>query len=274
MRLLGIDYGDHYVGLALSDPTGTIASPHSVLYREDEANLKDTVRKIRALCEEEDIRTIVLGYPLNMNDTVGPRAEKSEAFKRRLERDLYRVEVILWDERLTTKQAEIPLLECHMNREARKAVVDKMSAALILQSYMDEQKQKAFEAQLKKEREEKEPDIELDIPVILYDPAEDLSMNAVVADAEKLRGITYVLLDFCEDDEDGEEDEDDGNAVILALNPEESAFTLFRAEEGVNEPLNAREGHSLSTDDSRFLSYASEVDEKTWQELYDIFMVE
>ena len=87
--------------------------------------------------EEQAVSLIVLGYPKNMNNTAGPRAEKSEAFKKRLERDLYQVEVLLWDERLTTREAEIPLLESRMNRGQRKKVVDKMAAALILQSYLD-----------------------------------------------------------------------------------------------------------------------------------------
>ncbi len=142
MRILGVDYGDHYVGLALSDSTELIASPLTTIYREDEANLKATVRQIRAITEQEGVRQIVLGYPKNMNNTAGPRAEKSEAFKRRLERDLYQVEVLLWDERLSTRAAEIPLMESRMNREQRKKVVDKMAAALILQSYLDWKKTK------------------------------------------------------------------------------------------------------------------------------------
>lgn len=142
MRILGVDYGDHYVGLALSDSTELIASPLTTIYREDEANLKATVRQIRAITEQEGVRQIILGYPKNMNNTAGPRAEKSEAFKRRLERDLYQVEVLLWDERLSTRAAEIPLMESRMNREQRKKVVDKMAAALILQSYLDWKKTK------------------------------------------------------------------------------------------------------------------------------------
>ena len=137
MHFLGIDYGDKYMGLALSDPTGLIASPLTTIYRSEPENLKATVRQIRAVCEENDVHTIILGYPLNMDDSVGPRALKSEAFKRRLERDLYQVRVILWDERLTTCEAEIPLFENGMNRSQRKAVVDKIAAALILQSWLD-----------------------------------------------------------------------------------------------------------------------------------------
>lgn len=142
MRVLGVDYGDKYVGLALSDPTGLIASPHSTIYRSDPQNLKATVRTIRELCEREEVKTIVLGLPLNMDDSEGPRCEKSRAFKKRLERDIYQIEVVLWDERLTTCEAEEPLFEMGLNRKARKEVVDKIAAALILQSYLDTQRNK------------------------------------------------------------------------------------------------------------------------------------
>ncbi len=142
MRVLGIDYGDKYVGLALSDPTGLIASPLKTIFRSEEANLKATVREIRALCEQEDIHTLVLGLPLNMDDTEGPRCEKSRAFKKRLERDLYQVEVILWDERLTTCEAEEPLFQLGFDRRKRKEVVDKIAAALILQNWLDAQREK------------------------------------------------------------------------------------------------------------------------------------
>lgn len=137
MRILGVDYGDKYVGLAMSDPTGLIASPLKTIYRDDPVALKQTVREIRALVEQNDIHTLVLGLPKNMNNTEGPRAELSRAFKKRLERDLYQVEVILWDERLTTAQAERPLIEQGMRREKRKEVIDQMAAALILQNYLD-----------------------------------------------------------------------------------------------------------------------------------------
>ena len=137
MRILGVDYGDKYVGLAMCDPMEMIATPLTTIYRDEEVNLKATVRQIRALCEENEIKLIVLGLPKNMNNTEGQRAEKSRAFKKRLERDLYLVDVLLWDERLTTREAEIPLLESGMRREQRKKVVDKMAAAIILQSYLD-----------------------------------------------------------------------------------------------------------------------------------------
>ena len=142
MRIIGLDYGSKTVGVAISDPTGLLATPVETIKREEEVNLKQTVRRIRALCEEHDVHTIVLGLPKNMNDTLGERAEKTMAFQKRLERDLYQVEILLWDERLTTRQAEIPMLEAGMRYAKRKEVVDQMAAALILQSYLDAHRNK------------------------------------------------------------------------------------------------------------------------------------
>lgn len=137
MRWMGLDYGSKTTGVALSDPEGLIASPLETIFREEEVNLKQTVRRIRQLAEENDVQTIVLGYPKNMNNTAGERAEKTLAFKKRLERDLYRVEIVLWDERLSTAGVTHPLLEMGMNREKRKQYIDKMAAAYILQGYLD-----------------------------------------------------------------------------------------------------------------------------------------
>ena len=136
MRILGVDYGDHYVGLALSDSTELIASPLTTIYREDEANLKATVRQIRAITEQEGVRQIILGYPKNMNDTIGERAEKTEEFKAMLERRTG-LPVILWDERLTTVEADEILEESGVPRSERKKVIDKIAAGLILQSYLN-----------------------------------------------------------------------------------------------------------------------------------------
>ena len=104
--------------------------------KEEEVNLKQTVRRIRALCEEYDVHTVVLGLPKNMNDTLGERAELTMAFQKRLQRDLYLVEVVLWDERLTTVSAHKILSDNNIRGKKRKAVVDAVSAVLILEDYM------------------------------------------------------------------------------------------------------------------------------------------
>ncbi len=137
MRVIGLDFGSKTTGIAMSDISGRIATPVETVFREEEVNLKQTVRRIRQLAQENDVHTIVLGFPKNMNNTLGPRAEATLNFKKRLERDLYQVEIVLWDERLSTIGAEHPLMEMGMNREKRKQYIDKMAAAYILQGYLD-----------------------------------------------------------------------------------------------------------------------------------------
>ncbi len=140
MRIIGLDFGSRTTGIAMSDPGENLASPVETVFREEEENLKQTVRRIRQLAEENDVHKIVLGLPKNMNNTLGERAEKTLAFKRRLERDLYRVEILLWDERLSTRMAEKPLLERGLDRHQRKRVVDQIAAVYILQGYLDAQR--------------------------------------------------------------------------------------------------------------------------------------
>ena len=137
MRVIGLDFGSKTTGIAMSDISGRIATPVETVFREEEVNLKQTVRRIRQLAQENDVHTIVLGFPKNMNNTLGPRAEATLNFKKRLERDLYQVEIVLWDERLSTIGAEHPLMEMGMNREKRKQYIDKMAAAYILRGYLD-----------------------------------------------------------------------------------------------------------------------------------------
>ena len=140
MRIIGLDFGSRTTGIAMGDPGETLASPVETVFREEEENLKQTVHRIRQLAEENDVHKIVLGLPKNMNNTLGERAEKTLAFKRRLERDLYRVEILLWDERLSTRMAEKPLLERGLDRHQRKRVVDQIAAVYILQGYLDAQR--------------------------------------------------------------------------------------------------------------------------------------
>ena len=85
MRLIGLDYGSKTVGVAISDPSGILASPVETIWRQEEVNLKQTVRRIRSLCEEYEVHTIILGFPKNMNNTIGERAEKVLGFQRRLD---------------------------------------------------------------------------------------------------------------------------------------------------------------------------------------------
>ena len=136
MRILGLDYGSRTCGVAVSDPLGVTAQGLETIVRKDENKLRRTLARIEELAGEYGAEKIVLGFPLNMNDTVGPRAQKTLEFKEMLERRTG-LPVILQDERLTTVEAEEVLIEAGVRREERKRYVDKVAAVLILQGYLD-----------------------------------------------------------------------------------------------------------------------------------------
>lgn len=136
MRIMGLDFGSKTVGVAVSDPTGLIATGLEIVRREREDKLRQTLARIETLIMEYEVKKIVLGYPKNMNDTVGERVEKTLAFKEMLERRTG-LEVELWDERLTTVEADAVMMKAGIRREDRKKYVDKIAAAFILQGYLD-----------------------------------------------------------------------------------------------------------------------------------------
>ena len=136
MRILGLDFGSKTTGVAVSAPLGLTAQGVETITRKEENKLRQTCARIEALIQEYEIETIVLGYPKNMNNTLGERVDKTLAFKEMLERRTG-LPVILWDERLTTTAAEQILIESGVRRENRKSVIDKIAAALILQGYLD-----------------------------------------------------------------------------------------------------------------------------------------
>ncbi|MBQ9333620.1 MAG: Holliday junction resolvase RuvX [Lachnospiraceae bacterium] len=137
MRILGLDYGSKTVGVAVSDPLHITAQGVEIIRREKENHLRKTLARIEELILEYDVGLIVLGYPLNMDDSRGARAEASEELADTLTRRTG-LEVILWDERLTTVEADEIMSEAHIRREDRKQYVDKIAATIILQSYLDE----------------------------------------------------------------------------------------------------------------------------------------
>ena len=133
MRYLGMDLGTKSLGLALSDKTGLIASFYKNVNYEDEDKLID---EIESIIEKEHIEKLVLGLPKNMDNSLGWRANDTIAFKEKLEKKLNK-EVILEDERLTTKIAENMLIDFDISRKKRKKVIDGVSAVIILQSYLN-----------------------------------------------------------------------------------------------------------------------------------------
>lgn len=136
IRIMGLDFGSKTVGVAVSDPLGLTAQGVEIIRREQENKLRRTLARIEALVEEYQVTKLVLGFPKNMNNTVGERAEKSLEFKAMLERRTG-LPVVMWDERLTTVSANRTLIESGVRRENRKEYVDMIAAVYILQGYLD-----------------------------------------------------------------------------------------------------------------------------------------
>ena len=133
---MGLDYGSKTVGVAISDALGLTAQGIETIHRKEENKLRKTCARIEELIKEYEVTKIVLGFPKHMNNDIGDRAEKSLEFKGMLERRTG-LEVIMWDERLTTVEAERTLIESNVRREDRKKYIDKIAAVFILQGYLD-----------------------------------------------------------------------------------------------------------------------------------------
>ena len=136
MRILGLDYGSKTVGVAVSDPLGLTAQKVETIWRKQENKLRRTLARIEELIAEYEVEKIVLGFPKNMNNTVGERAEKAIEFGEMLKKRTG-LEVIMWDERLTTVEADRTLIEAGVRRENRKQYLDGIAAVFILQGYLD-----------------------------------------------------------------------------------------------------------------------------------------
>ena len=136
MRIIGLDFGSKTVGVAVSDPLGITAQGLEIVRRQSENKLRKTLARIEEIIKEYQVEKIVLGYPKNMNNTLGDRVAKTEEFAAMLERRTG-LEIVMWDERLTTVEAQRTMMEAGVRREDRDQYVDKIAATLILQGYLD-----------------------------------------------------------------------------------------------------------------------------------------
>lgn len=136
MRIMGLDFGSKTVGVAVSDPLYITAQGVEIIRREQENKLRKTLARIEELVKEYEVEEIVLGLPKNMNNSIGERAEKTLEFKAMLERRIG-LNVVMWDERLTTVAADKTMMEVGVRRENRKKYVDQIAATFILQGYLD-----------------------------------------------------------------------------------------------------------------------------------------
>ena len=138
MRIMGLDFGSKTVGVAISDPLFLTAQGIEIVRRKAPGKLRQTLARINELKEEYEVGKIVLGFPKNMNNTEGERCEKTLEFKEMLEKRTG-LEVVLWDERQTTVEADRTMMQVGIRRENRKEYVDELAAIFILQGYLDYQ---------------------------------------------------------------------------------------------------------------------------------------
>ncbi|MCK5533921.1 Holliday junction resolvase RuvX [bacterium] len=138
MRILGVDYGEKRIGLAISDPLAIIAQGLKVVSAED--FFKDEkIEEFKSLIKEFKISKIVVGFPINMDGGTGKKAKETMVFVEQLKKCIS-VPLVLWDERLSTVAAENVLINADLSRKRRKKVIDKVAAAVILQGYLDSPK--------------------------------------------------------------------------------------------------------------------------------------
>ena len=146
MKILGIDYGEKRIGVALSDPSNMVARSLKVLKRN---GTRSWLGDIKAIVNQNKIEKIVIGLPRNMNGSLGGKGKEVLAFVKVLEK-VIRVPIVTWDERLTTVSAEKVLRQAELSRKKRKDSLDKVSACIILQNYLDSigwgQKEKSRES--------------------------------------------------------------------------------------------------------------------------------
>ena len=137
MRRLGIDHGERRVGLALSDEDGFIAHPRDTWHRKDPKQLLD---RLVAFVEEEEVGEIVVGLPLHLDGREGASARRARRFAQLLG-ERTGLEVVLWDERLSTAAAQRSLSEAGVSAKEQKELVDRVAAAILLQSYLDSRRE-------------------------------------------------------------------------------------------------------------------------------------
>ena len=136
MIIMGLDYGSKTVGVAISDPLHITAQGIETITRKSENKLRKTCARIESLIEEYEVERIVVGFPKLLNNDIGERAKKAMEFGEMLKKRTG-LEVVMWDERLTTVEAERTLIENNVRRENRKKFIDKIAAVFILQGYLD-----------------------------------------------------------------------------------------------------------------------------------------
>lgn len=147
MRYIGLDFGDKTIGVAVSDALFLTAQGLEGIQRENPNAFKSCMKRLAEIVLEYEVSKIILGYPKNLDNTLGDRCVKTDDFAERLRKRFPKIEIILWDERFSTIGANRSLMEANINAQKRKSVIDKMASVYILQGYLD------FESQKRKQEE-------------------------------------------------------------------------------------------------------------------------
>lgn len=233
MRIMGLDYGSVTVGVAISDALLVTAQGIEVIRRKQENKLRQTLARIDELVKEYEVNLIVLGYPKNMNNTVGERGEKSEEFAEML-RKRTGLEVILWDERLTTVSAHNAMIEGNMRREDRAKIVDKVAAVLILQGYLDRRAQQEKEKNKKwKNRESRRGIMSDNQEKITFTTEDGEQIDFYVLQQTTINGENYILV------ADNTEEDEEANALILKESAQKDSDEVLYDVVEDEEQLNA-----------------------------------
>ena len=140
MRILGIDYGDKNIGVSISCPARILALGAGTIRRDSPESFKKPILQLREIIREHGVCKAILGFPKNMDGSLGERCEKTLEFRDRLQRNFKSLEIILWDERMSSLSQERAMAELGLSREKIKKNIDEASAIYILQGYLDSQR--------------------------------------------------------------------------------------------------------------------------------------
>ncbi len=236
-RIMGLDVGDKWIGVAVSDETGLIAQSLPPIRRSSGAQ---DLEKVNHIAHSWLVEKIVVGLPLNMNATVGPQADKTLQFVERL-RTSSALPVFTWDERLTTREAERLLIGRDVRRERRQAVIDGVAAALILQGYLDRERmaEAREETQMADDKDFEAGYAEDEDEIITLTDDEGKDHEFVVVDVIEVENKEYAILLPIDTEEDEEaeavilrlEKDADGDDVLVNIESEEEWEQVAQAYE-------------------------------------------
>ena len=228
MRILGLDFGSKTVGVAVSDELLITAQGVEIVRRKSPSKLRQTLARIEEIIAEYKVDRIVLGYPKNMNNTEGERCEKTKEFGDMLARRTG-LEVIYWDERLTTVAADRSMMETGIRRENRKEFVDEIAAIFILQGYLDylSNSRSSFYAEIK-----------------FTDPQTNDVVEFAVEEETTLNGTRYLLVS------EGEESGDCEAYILKEVSTKDEEVLYQMVEDDVEFSAIAKVFSELTDDDT------------------------